>query len=154
MHKIIILAVLLITGCATGAYIPGDINSEDKLAYAILNTDSDTDHKLLRGFDEVITITRIDDKSLFSWLQPYPESAYLAPGPHTVGVQFTYLGTIANGCLELDAIAGKSYIVRKRAFRYSVQFWIENESTGEIVGNICGYEKGPPESNSTNREEI
>jgi len=147
---IIIAVSMLISACMAGIYMPKEVNVNNRFSYALLTANSDKDHKVFRGLDEAIAIVKVDDKSLFNpfYRLDYPQSAYLTPGPHRIHVRFHRVFAMADACLELNALAGESYVIRKRTMGDRVQLWLQNEKSGAIVGNHCGFEKGPPEKAS------
>jgi len=119
----------------------------DSSSYALLTGDLDTSTRAPNDLNGVITINRIDGMELFGarYRYNYPETVYLKPGAHKVYVQFRKFYSTANECFEIDAVAGETYIVRRHAVRYVVQLWFENKATGEVVGNVCGLKKRPPQ---------
>ena len=95
-------------------------------------------HGKLFGDKQRVIITRIDHAKvhgprMFSF-ESNPQD--LLPGRHIISVEFSLNNSSTTGRLWLDAVAGKSYIVRKRIEGYGVHFWIEETVTGRIVGGI------------------
>lgn len=106
-------------------------------------------HKIYKSYDERLVITHLDGKSLlkvtpaffFTGYAKYPEEISVAPGRHYIDV--LYDGgrtTFSNVGLWLDAEAQKTYQLRRKLSGYSIQVWIEEVDSGNIVGGIKGSE--------------
>jgi len=150
MIPAIILVTTLAVGCATPVYIPQGMDADKKSSHAVLRAEPDPNPHLFRFGNYAIVITYVDDRFLFNpfYLRSFPEAAYLTPGPHTIHVQFYQWYSQADACMELDAVAGESYLIRAHPMGDNVQIWLENSNTGDAVGNICGFEKPPSEKPS------
>jgi len=146
-----ILVTILAVSCAKGVYIPDGMDIEEKFSHAVLMATSNPDAgEEDRDSLSAVAITKLDGKNLFdpSIQYSYPQVAYLTPGPHTIHVRYFYPFIEADGCLQLDAIAGETYFIRKRTMDDGIRIWLENANTGAVVGSICGFEKPPSEQGS------
>jgi hypothetical protein len=99
-------------------------------------------------------ITKLDGKSLskFSVKQPFPESMALTPGRHEMSFSYQHFGTYANTTLWLVAEEGKSYTAKKRVDGNAVAIWIEETSTGKIVGGILDDLPDEPKEDSSKKD--
>ena len=90
--------------------------------------------------DEDIFITAIDGKKLFRMAMSteFPSSMLITPGKHKIDVKYAKFGLFSYGTLWLDAEKEKEYIVKYKTHKYSVSFWLEDASTGKIVGSVFG----------------
>lgn len=146
------LLYVVLSGCAAvptyHAYVDKSL-SKEKLA--LIKCDSEHNNNIFAGFDRRLYITKVDDQSTYSFInglisnQEYPESAYVEPGRRYINVKYQHSNIYAYGKLWLDAEAGKTYEVKTAIKGYKIQFWIEDESSGVLVGGIQG---GEPEVGS------
>lgn len=131
------IAAYLLVGCSASPYRAAGIDTNNLGSFVVVETDSDKDHKVLRGLNETVQISRVDDENLYNFFTGFPDKAFISAGRHRIEVKFSYLNTYATGCLLIDAVAGEEYIVRKLSNQYGVKFWMENKRSGQPVGGNC-----------------
>ena len=152
-NAVILIALICfaLCGCASPrTFIQAGASKETNSAK--ITCDSETNHNVLIGLNSKVYIASIDEKSTATFAgfmtdaEPYAQVAYVTPGRHYLDLKFSQMNSFAWGRVWLDAEAGKSYIIRKKAKNYAITFWVEEMDTGKIVGGIPG---GEPESGDT-----
>jgi len=102
-------------------------------------------HKILKGLDERVVISSVDHVPVaMLFLDPDANTIQtLTPGRHFVGVKYSRLRWISIGRMWIDAEAGKAYRVHARAYQdterfdaMKVQFWIQDDASGAMVGGV------------------
>lgn len=141
VQRIIIFCMsILILGCASGVYIERNVDLSVPDSFSRVTGDSEKEHDFLVGLDERIVFVNVDGKNLWNmaYTLSFPEEVIVTPGHHRISAKYMYLGSYAIGCIEFEAEANTNYVVKKLAEGYGVSFWLE-DSSGNVVGNICGF---------------
>jgi len=141
----ILISALILCACANTTYMPDGLDLTNLSTFAVLTADPDTNQGPSDSTSGVLTINEIDGMSLsgLRYRDGYPRTVFVKPGTHQVYVQYHQIYGTAGRCMEVDAVGGEWYVVRKRAVGYSVVFWIENGANGEVIGNPCGMRTTP-----------
>lgn len=140
MHKITAsILSILVSGCASTAYVDRDVDVNDFRSFSKITTDSEISHDVLRGLNAYVVITHLDGRSLYQpfSVPDYPLEINVAPGRHEMKIRFTRYNSFAAGCVEFESEAGTNYVIKKRIEGYRIRFWIE-EAGGRTVGALCG----------------
>jgi hypothetical protein len=126
---------------AKGKYVPmlPDVTS------AVLTRPDPEQVSLLRfGLD----ISKVDGKNTGTGLlrSTYPSAVRLAPGRHTVNLDYRSMGNQpTGGVLWFDAEAGKAYEAKFAVMGRGVDLWIEESATGRRVGGVGNGGDNPAE---------
>ncbi|MBU2708787.1 hypothetical protein KCM76_22530 [Zooshikella marina] len=97
---------------------------------------------------EGIDITCVDGESTRNgWgydannFSEHPASVIVLPGRRYIGTRYWGMNGSAYGHYWLDTKAGHKYLLRRELVgSYAVKVWIEDTSTGTVVGGITGGE--------------
>lgn len=153
-YRIITIVVFLfvISSCTT---IEGDVDPRSTISLAgtgkaRISGETNRTSNVVTNFDQHIAITALNGKSLFRLAidnSSYPESLLIKPGNHKINVRFMHGYAYSDGVLWLNAEEEKSYVIRKKVYKYSVSFWIEDSATGEIVGGVFGEPESEEKKN-------
>ena len=102
-------------------------------------------HKILKGLDQRVVISSVDHVPVaMLFLDPTANTIQtLKPGRHLINVKYSQLRWISTGRMWIDAEAGKAYRVHARAYKdperfdaIKVQFWIQDDASGAMVGGV------------------
>jgi hypothetical protein len=131
---LLVLALLLPTFAAASA-TPAE---KPRPGMAVLN--SDNNGRTGRGVDVFIgmRIGVLDGDSLRSGMsiRGVPTTVHVAPGRHTVRLQYYGAGVGSSGHFWWDAAADRSYTARYRIQGERIDMWIEDDATGQRVGGV------------------
>jgi hypothetical protein len=134
----VFLAALLGLSACT---VPGEITPGKRDSHAdkaTLVTESEHNHVFRTGSDQRVYITTLDGQSLrrYGMDSAFPEGMLLEPGKHVISVRYEHHGVFAEEDLWLIAERGKAYVIRRQVEGYAIKFWIEDSSSGQLVGGV------------------
>ncbi|WP_046003038.1 hypothetical protein [Pseudoalteromonas rubra] len=136
-------AVLIIglSGCAS-THIQKGVDASKESSFAVIQTETEKEHTFLTGLDQRVVIKSLNGEMLAlpGNIYPAPDVLKVTSGVHKIEVQYRHQNSYADGCVWVDAIAGNTYLIRRKLVNYAVTFWVENTDTNEVVGGICGSE--------------
>mgnify|MGYP001101240884 CR=1 FL=1 len=135
----ILLSVFLIPSCASDQNIKTYQEPDlDKNSSAILNTSK------MEKFIPVAGVRAVNVDGLpiyssnFAFTFDQDPKVILSPGIHQVGVLYIYQQFAAERriyvSVAIDVQAGNSYTIRGQRNDQRLQVWVENISTGDVVG--------------------
>jgi hypothetical protein len=128
-----IATITLLSGCASPQVQMYSGPEKPNNEQAIIRVDKGAGRLGILSIDNQNTV---DALTFFFNGQKWASTAKVLPGRHTISTRLDYRMQYSISNLWWEAQAGEKYIIKAKPSGYSVQFWIENESTHERVGGV------------------
>lgn len=138
MKRLVWLVVFALTACSPDVrrFVPPEVDSAHA---AHLIAESDPPRDFPRRDEHYLLFETVDGKPIRSkWVpQKWLAEIYVTPGMHTLAVVYVHAGLSASARLQIDAEAGATYFVHRKADAYGVRIWTTQGSPGgPVVGRM------------------